>query len=964
MSSHRPVRPLLRWAVAPLLIATCGLCIVPDGVSAQRHDWDVVMPWGQNPPGLNWKTIDTPHFEVIFPAELEKEGQRVANTLEHVYGPVAKTLESNHRRISILLPNQSTISNGFVSPVTWHSAFYSTPPQQGLLGTNEWYTLLATHEVRHVVQHNRANTGFTRILGFLFGNLGSTLPHIFIPGWWGEGDAVGTETALSQAGRGRQPEFDMEIRTLLLSGQRPDYQTARLRSYRLRYPNEYHLGYLLTTYVKRTYGPDVWARVIARTGETAYNPLAFSVALKKETGKGEVELYEAAMDELTALWTAQLEAVALTDARVLNSPEKDIWTNYVSPQYAADGSVVALKWGMDDRHTLVRLDSTGRETSLYQLDPSDGRYSVTGGQMSVAGSRVVWAENVPDPRWAQRDYSVIRLYDLATGSARTLTHRSKLFSPALSPDMRRIAAVEFSTARQASLIILDAETGAEVQRIPSPDNEFLSAPSWSPDGGRIVLTRQATRGKALSLVNLSTAAFRDLIPHSHENISQPVLHGRYVFHNSSYSGIDNIYAVDLETGDRYQVTSRKFGAFNPAVSSDGSTMAFNDYTARGSDAVEMPIEPTAWMRLEDVEDRSVRYYEPLIAQEAGGSVLEDIPSRTYEVSDYREISHLLNVHTWYVGPSGTIPSVSVGITSVNKLNTLGFGLGYEYDRNEKTNALSFTSSYQGWYPILDLGARLGGRSSTYVDSSGKEQTYSWSERSLEAGVRLPLDLSRGIYGQFLGLGVHAALVDISGQTQQFRLRNGDGLFAPVTYDLTFSRVKSWGRQILPERGQSLQLAYSHTPFAGDYHGSLLSATARQYFPGLGLNHGAYLGLGYERQRPDSYRFPFRVTFPRGHNHVFHENLYTASLNYALPLAYPDFNMGTAVNVPRITANAFLDYARGTGSTLERSYSSTGLELMAEVKLISFPASFFVGTRYSYLISSGQSRFDSIFGVGL
>ena len=57
--------------------------------------------------------------------------------------------------------------------------------------------------------------------------------------------------------------------------------------------------------------------------------------------------------------------------------------------------------------------------------------------------------------------------------------------------------------------------------------------------------------------------------------------------------------------------------------------------------------------MEQVADRRVHYYEPLIDQEQGGSVLENIPQRIYPVHRYRPLGHLLKIHSWYPIISGT-----------------------------------------------------------------------------------------------------------------------------------------------------------------------------------------------------------------------------------------------------------------------------------------------------------------------
>jgi len=54
-------------------------------------------------------------------------------------------------------------------------------------------------------------------------------------------------------------------------------------------------------------------------------------------------------------------------------------------------------------------------------------------------------------------------------------------NPVLSPDGARIAVVEFLPNRKCSLVILDADTGNELRRLPSPDNDMIYTPAWSED---------------------------------------------------------------------------------------------------------------------------------------------------------------------------------------------------------------------------------------------------------------------------------------------------------------------------------------------------------------------------------------------------------------------------------------------------------------------------------------------------
>src|SRR6478752_1171186 len=70
-----------------------------------------------NPTFLKWKQIQTPHFRVLFPDGFD------------IHAPEAKTMGETPRRISVILQNQSSQSNGFVSYLPRRSEFYTMPAQ-------------------------------------------------------------------------------------------------------------------------------------------------------------------------------------------------------------------------------------------------------------------------------------------------------------------------------------------------------------------------------------------------------------------------------------------------------------------------------------------------------------------------------------------------------------------------------------------------------------------------------------------------------------------------------------------------------------------------------------------------------------------------------------------------------------------------------------------------------------------
>ena len=936
------------------------------------HRAGLAIDANQNPCGIKWRTIKTPHFKIIYPIEIEQDAKRVANTLEHAYPRVAKSLKFNPRLLPVLLYTRSSVSNGLAGFMPRRSEWLNTPPQESFAGSNDWYTNLAIHEFRHIVQMDGLNRGFNKAVYVFFGEAGlAVAEYLSVPRWFFEGDAVGMETALTASGRGRTPEFDVELRALLLSGKRYKYFKALFGSYRDWDPliSPYLMGYYLTTHVKRKWGPDVWADMLVRAGWCPFVPHWFDFMLISKTGSSAYSIYNETMDEMEQLWKNQIQGLALTEAKLLHKVDTKYWTHNNAPQYAPDGSIITLRYGMKDVYELMKIDpATGKETRLCY--PGQVNFAA----LSAGGNRVTWSEQVPDPRWGQQNYSVIVLYDMALKKKKVLTDKTRLFAPALSPDGNKIAAVEFTAKNECSLVVIDAETGKELRRFPNPDNEFIQTPHWSLDGRSIVYSKiNRMKGKAVSLLNADTGAATDIIPYSAQNIYFPVSDGTYIYFVSPYSGIDNIYAANIATKKIFQVTSRKFGAYYPSLSPDGKKLAFNNVTADGYTAVEMPLDPMQWTPLEKVRDRSVRYYEPVIAQEAGGDITKDIPDAEYEAKNFNHFTHLFNVHSWLPLVNPFSSELSFTLLSLNLLNTAEASAGYFYNWNERTHAGMVDISYAGWYPVIDAAVFYGGRSSTYDLSYyyglyKETRTYRWRELRPSLGIRFPFDITRSRFNTLLTVGARGSYAMVDGMSYAASYytpdRNHNGQFVPISYFASLFNGYQRFADIYPVWGQSVDIVYRHTPFKGSSYGSLLSLSGTLWFPGILLHHSFFVQGGYELQNPHDYRFASQMLFARGYEYEFSRRIWKAGANYTFPIYDPDWNLVHVLHFKRFFANIFGDYSVGD----KKNYRSVGLDLCAEMYFFTIEVPFILGVRGYYRFDQHDTYrypygFEFIFGIG-
>ncbi|HLZ17010.1 MAG TPA: hypothetical protein VKQ08_08215, partial [Cyclobacteriaceae bacterium] len=703
-----------------------------------------------NPASVRWSQINTPHFRLLFPRGFDVQALRMANTLETIREPEARTIGSLPRKISVVLQSQSSLSNAFVTITPRRAEFYAMPSQNyNFVGNNDWLNLLASHEYRHMAQFQHATRGLNKIVKYVFGyNALAGLSYVAAPQWFWEGDAVATETAFTQSGRGRIPNFDLVLRTNLQEGRVFNYHKQYLRSYRNNITDHYVLGYHMVSYLRRkTNDPLIWDRVTARAWNWPIIPFRFSSALKKETGLTVSRLYREMAADLQKEWKAQRDTLQFTSFTRVNPRTTRAYTDYMFPQELEDGSVVVRKSGIGDIEALVALKNGG-ERKIY----AQGIINESGMQ-SAANSRIVWNEYRFDPRWQVRNYSTVVGYDLGSGRKQVINSKGRYASAALSPDGYKIATVETGTDYQTRLVVLDYFSGRVLKTFDNIDNDFISMPRWTGDSNEIVALVTNKNGKAVVKFNAQSGEKIRQADFSNENVGYPVPFGEYILYNSPVSGIDNIYALDAKTGARYQITCSKYGSYNPAVSRDGKWIYYNEQGRDGMDVVKIAFDPSSWKAWTQGKQPDIDVSH-LVEQEGHPDWLSNLQSQPYEIKPYHRWKGLINPYSWGGTVSTTLTSAFVGVTSQDLLSTTTLSAGYVFDKTENTGSWQASASYQGWYPIIDFSVSqsdrkvnegnleidsLTGTKPNYTTAVyNRNLTFRWRERNMEGGLRLPL----------------------------------------------------------------------------------------------------------------------------------------------------------------------------------------------------------------------------------
>lgn len=908
----------------------------------------------QYPPSVKWAQINTPGFRIIYPTELGSEAQRMAATLDHIVYAVSKSLNKKPRRISIILQNQTILSNGFVQLAPRRSEFNTTPPQSQ--DFQDWLNSLAVHELRHIVQIDKLSG---KLRAPLFEELALAIFGVSLPAWFFEGDAVGIETALSQAGRGRLPEWEQIFRTNTLSGKKFSYSKNYLGSMKDRTPGYYQLGYFMTTKLRRDFGAGIMDSIMSRVSTFPLRPYNLSNSIKKFTGFSSRSLHDTTHAELKQLWQKQADLTKTSDYPALNRRTNDIPSDYLFPVRTEDGSLIALKHSLSHTPALVRIDPHDKEQQVlrigFQAEPN----------FKYAAGKIVWDEFRFDRRFYKRSFNVINIYKLGSKKYKQLSSNSRLFSPALSPDGSKVAAVKADFANKFMLIELDAENGELIKEYPVAEGLSLQSPSYSEDGNTIICTVTGKDGTGLMEFNTLNPGNRMLLSFQRQQISRPVYAGQAILFRAHYNGISNIYSLSPDQSIT-QLTSAPYGAANPFYDKTNNLLLFNTNQIKGYDIAQIAINSDSSTSLTEIKNNFIDYALPLVAQESNPYILDSIPQKVYTQRSYKEANHLFYFHS--ISPTlnenELTDELNIGfkLKSNNQLNTLSFYTGYRFNPGLKRSEYLTGLTYKRFYTIFDLKyinrARL-----LYTRQNNNLIPVNWRENFTELQIDIPFTFNR--LNKTISLGFRSS----ASYTNRYQVLNKpsnfiENLRLPINYQFYFGRNLQRGlRDLAPKWGQNISISYFHLPFENQINGSLFAFRSNFYSPGLFTNHSFSASFNYQKSE-GAYEFNIEIPKTSGYDHIQQtaglKN--TLLLDYRFPLFYPDAELGPLAYVKRIRAGLFADFLN-IGNEPGLKPLSYGVELSARMNILRFYAPEFDLTTKMIFIQKQINRVP-IFELGL
>lgn len=954
------------------LSISCLLIIAAQHVSAQYYSW------GADPAHFKWSKASTESSTVIYPQHTRQIGRTTLYFNEVLKPYIGYGFTLPPLDLPFVVHPENMRSNGLVMWLPKRVEFLSSPNVDGY--SMPWLKQLTAHEYRHAVQYNNLNVGVVKFLSYLMGQQSSTIGLIFMPFWMMEGDATMFETQVSSFGRGLQPRFTLEFRAMgNIVDKYRNCDTFFCGSYRDFIPDHYQFGYQMTSY-----GNEITGRIMAND-MAAYGPrkpwmiVSEGWRMKRLFGFNSKKLFRDTFRSLVDFW--QQTPLPENSSRMLATPRFTSYTTYSHPLWI-DDSVIALKSDLGTSLHFVALDpTTGFEQKLCYTGNVSTRPT-----FDSLRNRIWWTEYRRSVMFAEKVTSTLCYMDLDELRPRTVKKmRQNVLYPTFD-DNGSMAWVEY--APDGIYTICHQLSDKHEKRINFPFGEEIHALAWDNMTQKLYCIVTGNEGMWIASVEASGEIKRITRP-AYITLSNLRAKDGILYYSSIASGRDEIHCYDLKQRREYQLTESSFGSFDGTPANKGEIL-MTTYDSLGYHPAMQNINKL-WREVEysslpkNIVNPPRKKWDVICLDSINITPTDSLLTNiVHKEQRYRKPLTLFNIHSWaplYYDPfaltEGSI-SFNFGATVMtqNLLSSMQGFLSYGYNRRQG-HIMRSTLRYYGLGPTINFNASYGGHQNMYPIYTYNPQTHKieFPEApsvgrfySVGLDIQFPMMFQRGYHTRYLiasaGWSYSNGLVANTGDLKI----NADGVsnVATIGYSeglhLTSfgvayqDMVRQAHRDFAPPWGITATATYAINPANGSFS-DLLALYAKLYTPGFAKHNSLNIAMAYQHsiggfQSNDAYSaltFNANRLLPRGFDstQIENRNYMAASLNYQLPLCYPDGGIRGLIYFKRIRLNLGLDLAQyqrpmfhvdGRVHNHWHRINSWGGDLTFDMNLLGSPAS--------------------------
>lgn len=950
-------------------------------------------------------------YRVVYPDTAQNIAMRMMHYLDAVHKDISYGYRHPQMSIPFVVHPSNMMSNGLVMWLPKRVEFLSSPAIDSY--SMPWLKQLVAHEYRHAVQYNNLNRGIVKGLSYVIGQQSSTIGLLFMPLWMMEGDAVMIETEMSTFGRGLQPSFTMAYRAYgNVADEFKNIYKWFCGSYKDYIPDHYALGYLLSRHGYKRFGSVIGDDVAWLTSRRPYMVVSSSWVLKRLYGSTTKQLFYDTFRTLEDHWST-LEEVEQTTMPIA-IPQPRSHTKYSHPLPRDNGRIVALKEDLDHPSAFVEIDTlTGNERHIAYTGAVSTRPIIG------ANGRIWWTEYHRSPLYAEKVTS--RLWymdpdDKAPQRVRRRANNNNILYPTPTSE-HGIAWVEYTPDGIYSIVVNGKSNLPRRTTIPAGCEVHGMAWDNATEGLFVIITDD----RGMHIAEIKDGVLVEITRPAYTTLSDLTARDGKLYYGSIASGRDEIHCYDIKQQREFQLTTSRYGSFDPTPMSNGKVLA-TSYDRRGympvtqdfDDVKEVEYAPHAQqillpeMERWNVVNLDTVSFTPAIAD----TIKQRTPDRRF-----RRFAHAFNIHSW--APASYDPysiveesriSFNLGATlmSQNILSTMEGFLTWGWNHNEGS-VFSGTLRYNGLGVTLWVSGTYGGSQNihtVYIYDPDKgfifpEPPKKGKYYSVSAGATLPIMFHHGYHTRQLVVSTAwgfsngmVANVDkltyVNGKITNFStIGYKEGVHSLQTSIGFQDMVRKAHRDFLPPWGIVLSAGYSLNPATNDF-GHLAVVYGKVYTPGFVKHHSLSLAASYQLslggfQSPtvlSGLTFKSTRLLPRGFSSYDIENDHyvATSLNYQMPVWYPDSGFGGVIFFKRLRVNLGGDYASfnrvtniaedGTLMRERRHIWSYGTDITADFNVFSMPDAATMSATLSFYMKGAphdtrsHNKLHVSFGLGL
>ena len=882
--------------------------------------------FGTSPSDVRWRSLSDGQRVVVAPDYAEGVARKVMFMLDTLtstigYGLLPKGVEP--LAMPVVVHAESSSSNGITIMAPRRIDINSMPSTDE--NTTPWLRHLSLHEYRHAAQYAALFDGAARWLYYVLGEQALLAATGVMPFWWLEGDAVDAETQATVFGRALQPSFTMHYRAVgrdILEGENPDRWFGG--SYNEYIPSHYHLGYQMVTTANTLSGRYAWGEIMDYVSRKPFTITPFEWAMRREWGMTTKDLFRTTFSRLNDHWDGlpernnSAEQLPVPRSRKYDTPY--IQDRY--PMWLNEGCVVVVENTFDSPSALVAVDvESGARRVLHHIGAINTR-------PAIIGDHFYWSQMEQISSFEQNVGSVMcrARADGKGGVERALSR--EVFALYPTNFGGELAYVRYNLEGTYSVVLPDGE-------IALPEGVVCYGLAAEEDRLYVLVT--GPEGMAIEQL-LPTP--KTIKPASRVTLSDLCAAGNHLYFGSIASGYDEVHDIDLATGVERRLTTSRYGSFYGAPSPEGNRLALAIYDREGyhlalSNVEVQEVVMQMEVPLNVVNPEVFRWAEVVCVDSLQyGKEQERESHNAMKYKPFGRVANMLNIHSWapaYYRPdqlmSGNLSNVSWGITAVSQslvadaVTTLGV-----YYRPQGVVGTNLNLKYTGLAPKFEFNvsvdnssAGIAARKGMLMKNGDYFHAYDHSDAmmgygtprgsySLYGRVYLPIILSNGYVTSVITPSVELA-------------HNNNHLYSPTTGEYykgqnSAAATLQWNsytrsayRNLVPRWGLALMggVGKCFAPFATT---STIAAYMRVYTPAFGLNDGFTLRASWQDivgSGPLNYALDFDMLAPRGaRTAVNPDDRFGGSVQYDVPLCYPDWGVSGVVMLKRVRASLFVD----------------------------------------------------------